>query len=106
MYQPNSWFDSSIFLIWLKDIWLNESLLKPKRKPLLFFERCTSHYSDDIKNLFILNDSTYSLIPPGLTRYVQTLDVSINKHLKLEIHNKYTQFQINSLIAKSQHMKI
>ena len=25
--QPNSWIDSSIFLIWLKDIWFNESLL-------------------------------------------------------------------------------
>lgn len=42
--QPNSWADSSIFLIWLKDMWFNESLLKPKKNTLLVFDRCTSHY--------------------------------------------------------------
>lgn len=94
--NPNSWVDSSIFLIWLKVIQPNESPQKPKNT-LLVFDRCSSHYSEDIKNLFILNDSSYSLIPPGLTRYVQSLDVQINKPFKSEIHNKYYQFQIKTL---------
>ena len=69
-------------------------LIKTKAENFISFDRCTSHYSEDI---FILNDSTYSLILPGLTRFIQPSDVSINKLLKTEIHNRYTQLQIKTL---------
>ena len=81
----------------MKDVWFNESLLKSIKNTLLVFDRCTSYYSKDTKNLFILNDSNNFLIRPELIRYVQTLDVSNNKPFKSEIDNKYTQFQIKTL---------
>ena len=42
----------------------------------------TTHFSKRINDLFDENKSKYVLIPPGATRYLQTLDFAINKPFK------------------------
>ena len=42
----------------------------------------TIHLSQHILDLFKENKSNYVLIPPGATRYLQPLDLSINKPFK------------------------
>ena len=42
----------------------------------------TTHLSQLILDLFKGNKSNYILIPPGATRYLQPLDLSINKPFK------------------------
>ena len=44
--------------------------------------RATTHYDKNLSKLFKDNNSSFILIPPGLTCYIQTLDVSINGTLK------------------------
>ena len=40
--------------------------------------RATSHYYDEIKEDFESRDLKYVLIPPGLTRFLRPLDISVN----------------------------
>ena len=62
----------------------------------LLVDRARSHFSDRIDLLFKKCSSKCSLIPPGQRRYVQQLDLSINKPFKAAIHTKYTNFEISN----------
>ena len=76
--QENSWVDKDIFKFWLHNIWFKYNKLHSKKKSLLILDRATSHYYENISDDFKRNDGNYVLIPPGLTRFLQPLDISIN----------------------------
>ena len=57
-------------------------------------DRATTHFSERIKDLFAENKSKYVLIPPGATRYLQPLDIAINKPFKDDMRKKYNEFAI------------
>ena len=57
-------------------------------------DNVTTHLSQLILDLFKENKSNYILIPPGATRYLQLLDLSINKPFKGIMRKKYTIFVI------------
>ena len=57
-------------------------------------DRATSHYSDNLIKSFINNNSTYILIPAGLTRYLQPLDVSVNFPFKNYLKQEYINFNL------------
>ena len=44
--------------------------------------RATSYYESNLVEKFKKNISNYILIPSGLTKYVQPLDISINGPMK------------------------
>lgn len=68
--------------------------IKPATNTLLIMDRAATHFSERIKDLFVENKSNYVLIPPGATRYLQPLDVSINKPLKDNMRKMYAEFVI------------
>ena len=94
--QENAWVTEAIFYKWLESIWFRTFKTKPSKGTLLVFDRAKSHFSDRINELFKNNSSKFSLIPPGQTKYVQPLDVSINKPFKAAMHRAYTEFQISN----------
>ena len=62
----------------------------------LFYEwlRETTHLSQHILDVFKESKSNYVLIPPGAPRYLQPLDLAINKPFKDNMRKKYTEFVI------------
>ena len=92
--QENSWVDSSIFYEFLNNIWFAPSLIKPIGKTLLVMDRARSHFSNEISDIFEKNNSKFILIPPGMTRFVQPLDVCINKPFKDAMRKAYTEYEI------------
>ena len=58
----------------------------------LIMDKATSHYDNDIIKKF----KFISFIPSGLTRYLQPLDVSINKVFKNAIKEKYIKYCISN----------
>ena len=61
---------------------------------LLIMDSATVHLSQCILDLFKENKSNYVLIPPGAVRYLQLLDLEINKPFKDNMRKKYTEFVI------------
>jgi len=45
-------------------------------------DRATTYYDANLSEKFKLYNASYILIPPGLTRFKQPLDVSINAPFK------------------------
>ena len=80
--QENSWADKEIFFYWLEEIFFNNKINSNETKKILIMDRATTHYDENLKNWFKKFKSYFILIPPGLTRYIQPLDVSINGPLK------------------------
>ena len=61
---------------------------------LLIMDLETTHLSQSILDLFKENQSNYILIPTGAIRYLQPLDLAINKPFKDNMRKKYTEFVI------------
>lgn len=59
-------------------------------------DKAPSHYSDEIREIFQQNSSSYVLFHGGQTKFLQPLDISINKPFKSELRKKYSDFQINN----------
>ena len=98
--QPISWADKNIFLFWLQNVFFNNKHISNDIKKILILDRVTSHYDDDLVNIFKKNNSKYILIPPRLTRYLQPLDVSINKPFKQYMHHFDIDFRIKNQNTK------
>lgn len=70
-------------------------------------DRATSLYYDVIKEDFETRDLKYVLIPPGLTRFLQPLDISVNFPFKIALTNQYINFNIfKKLSDKAKHNDI
>ena len=94
--QPNSWADNNLFIYWLNNIWFNNSILNRRIKnTLLIIDRATTHFCNYLNSLFKKYDSHYLLIPRRLTRYLQPLDVAINKSFKQAMKKSDCEFRIN-----------
>lgn len=76
-WQDNAWVTKDIFKYWLNNIWYKYDI-KNNKKLILILDRATSHYFTELKDEFYSRNYKYVLIPPGLTRFAQPLDISVN----------------------------
>ena len=74
--KENAWADKEIYFYWLENVFFNNKIISNSSKKILILDRATTHYDNNIIEKFNKFNSTFLLIPPGLTRYIQPLDVS------------------------------
>lgn len=98
--QPNGWADNEIFLFWLKNVLFNNRYVPNTKPKLLIMDRATTHYDANLVETFKAQNSSYILIPPGLTRFIQPLDVSINGPFKKAMIHWDTEFRISHMNIK------
>ena len=61
---------------------------------ILIIDKAITHYDDTLSETFKNCNGAYVLIPPGLTRFIQPLDASINKPLKKKFHHWHLDYII------------
>ena len=59
-------------------------------------DRATTHYEENLVERFQKYNADFILIPPGLTRYVQPLDVCVNAPFKKKLQHWNIDFAIDN----------
>lgn len=88
--NENAWCTFDVMKKWLFEIWLPYiKSFSSNGNGLIILDMCTSHIKEDFLKLLYDNNQNYYLIPGGLTRVLQPLDVSINKPVKQRLTQIY-----------------
>ena len=66
---------------------------------MLVFDKATTYINEEIIKFLNDNKILYVIIPAGFTRFLQPLDVSINRPFKMTLKKYYLNFQQNNLDA-------
>ena len=89
---------NEIFYYWIDNIlfpygkFINRESFK-----LLIMDRVTTHFENNLTEKLENEKWKFSLIPSGLTRYCQPLDISINYPMKEYLHQFDTLYRIKTL---------
>jgi len=86
--NQNGWITEDILLEWFDKIWLNLNISE-NTKPVLIFDKCRVHISAKVLEYLEKKEILYQVIPAGTTGYLQPLDVSINRPIKVAIKVKF-----------------
>jgi len=84
--NEKGWMDNDVM-----DLWLNRCYVQRpggffrQQKSLLVLDSMRAHISDISKERIQTTDSIPAVIPGGLTKLLQPLDISVNKSFKAEL---------------------
>ena len=94
-FNENAWSTFEIMMDWIENVSKNyiESL-GAIFNSLLIIDYISSHIIEEIEHKFRSLDVEVAYIPKGLTLLLQPLDVSINRPMKIDLRNKYTEYCI------------
>ena len=88
-FQSNAWCDEGIFKKWIKDVYIKYEEEQVKKKCILIMDKAPSHI---YRSRYLeKKNKNYVFIPGGLTRYLQPLDIGINKNFKDHLKNLYLE---------------
>ena len=96
--QENSWVTKEIFEFRLTNIlfpygrFINNNSYK-----LLIMDRASTHYLTNLTHLLEKEKWKYCLIPPGMARFAQPLDISVNFPMKQYLITYDSLFRIKTL---------
>lgn len=78
---------------WLKMVWncRKNSFFTPKDKSLLIWDSAKPHITDDVKSV-VKCHTKLAVIPGGLTKKLQPLDISVNKSFKSNLKRKWEEW--------------
>ena len=84
VFNTNAWSTGEIVIDWLNKVWFEYlKIFDIMFESLLIIDKATTHENEEFKRACFNNDVTISYIPKGLTSILLSLDVSINKPLKM-----------------------
>ncbi|KAF4794458.1 pogo transposable element with KRAB domain-like protein [Turdus rufiventris] len=85
--NPNGWMDEQVMKTWLMKVYARrwERFFNLKLPGLLIFDSMCAHKTDSVKALVKNMNSELAVIPGGLTKEVQPLDISIIHSFKAKL---------------------
>jgi transposase-like protein len=97
-----NWADRQGYIFWLKNVFFPYKLNDEKYQKILVTDRGVMEYEDDFINWFNKNNSKYVLIPPGLTKVIQPLDMSISEKFRRRMLYWDIDFKLNNQYIRRQ----
>lgn len=94
-----SWCTQALIRKWA-DLMLPLAL-QGSQKGLLVWDSASTHHAQDMKH-FLAERRDQIMIPAGMTAYLQTLDIAINKPFKDHLHMEINDYTKNRM-KRNQH---
>jgi len=93
--------------LWIDKVWKKRKNSFFDKKSLLMLDSAPGHKTNDVKAKFKREGTTIAMIPGGLTKKLQVLDISVNKSFKSNLRKYWESWMINGYkeYTKSGHMK-
>ena len=85
---PNGWMNDNLTADWVEKVWTNFSFAKR----MLVWDSFKCHISEDMKKQLQRYNTVMSVILGGCTKYLQPLDVCINKPFKQYFRELYNEW--------------
>ncbi|GFW43498.1 pogo transposable element with KRAB domain [Trichonephila clavipes] len=90
--NENGWMNEQIMLSWLQTIWRKRKNSFFLPKTFLIMDSMKSHVSENVKNALKSASAKIGIIPGGLTKKFQPLDVGINRSFKSKVRKLWEQW--------------
>jgi len=93
--------------LWHEAVWMKRKSVIFSRKSLLMLDSAPDHKTDDVKNKFHPSGTLMAMIPIGLPKKLQVLDISVNKSFKSRLRIKWENWLITGIknYTKSGNLK-
>lgn len=105
--NEKGWMSQEIFLDWLDEVWRKRKGAFFKPRGLLIFDSMRAHLTDPVKHACKKASANIAVIPGGLTKILQPLDITINCAFKCEMRKCWEEWMRNGThsFTKSGHMR-
>jgi hypothetical protein len=91
--------------VWVEKVWRKRKQSFFNVKSLLIMDSCLAHITDDTKRL-VSKYSKLAIIPGGLTKKIQPLDLSVNKSFKSKLRSTWERWMMTGVKDYSESRKI
>lgn len=92
--NEKGWINKDMMHFWLNNVWKKRKHSFFNTKSLLIMDSCRAHITEDVKEK-VSKYSNLAIIPGGLTKKLQPLDLTVNKSFKAKIRKEWNQWMIN-----------
>ena len=93
--NEKGWMGSAEIELWIERVWNKRSGSFFNKKSLLMLDAAPGHKTDSVKNKLKQCQTIPAMIPGGLTKKVQVLDISVNKSFKSKLRSRWEGWMIN-----------
>jgi len=94
--HPKGWMDEAGMKLWVEKEWRSRKEKEKKRKEvsLLVWDSFQAHLVDSVKRAVHQTNTDIAVIPGGLTRILQPVDVSLNKPFKDRLRERWNNWMV------------
>jgi nicotinamidase-related amidase len=85
--QKNNTMTSHIMTDWIGN-WLAPQF-NPEERKILIMDSCSAHKTTEVKHLLKKHNFDLVMIPGGFTKYLQPLDLTVNRSFKTKLKHRY-----------------
>lgn len=91
--HAKGWMDRAGMAVWGEKVWRPRPVSFFDRTSLLIFDSFSAHIDEDVRNTFKNeHKTTTAVIPGGLTKKLQPLDISVNRSFKNHIRAEWEKW--------------
>jgi hypothetical protein len=103
--NEKGWINEETMKRWIDKIWKKRrgSFMSPSS--LFVMDSCKVHLNERVKNRFG-KSTKLAIIPGGLTKVLQPLDISVNRSFKPNLRKRWMDWMINEIHSFTKRLKV